>query len=59
MRPFAGLLIIVCLLLTFIPLNNEIAGLSTSYSGALQIIFGVAWVGGMIVTGIYSLKEAY
>lgn len=59
MRAFAGILIIVCMLLSFIPLNNEIASLTGSYSEALKIIFGAGWTGGIVTTGIYTIKEAY
>jgi hypothetical protein len=47
------------MLLSFIPLNNEIASLTGSYSEALKIIFGIGWTGGIVTTGIYTIKGAF
>jgi len=59
MKPLAGVFIVFALLLSFIPLNNEIAGLSGAYATGLQIVFGVGWIGGILVTLAYMIKDAY
>jgi hypothetical protein len=59
MRPMAGVFIVLALLLSFIPLNNEIMGLSGSYAAALQIVFGIGWAGGILITLVSMVKDAY